>query len=105
MTLLDLGVVGTSTKENEYRLPLHPEHLSGLDADLRARITLEHGYGERFGVSDAPCQSWSPGSPLGRRSSSRPTWWCCLSRSTRTSDCFEREASSGAGRTASRTPS
>jgi alanine dehydrogenase len=52
VTLLDLGVVGTSSKENEYRLPLHPEHLSGLDADLRARITLEQGYGERFGVSD-----------------------------------------------------
>ena len=52
MTLLDLGVIGTSAKENEHRLPLHPEHLSGLDADLRARITLEHGYGDRFGVSD-----------------------------------------------------
>ena len=53
MTLLDLGVVGSSAKENEQRLPLHPEHLPDLDADLRERITLEHGYGERFGVSDA----------------------------------------------------
>jgi alanine dehydrogenase len=53
MTLLDLGVIGTSAKENEHRLPLHPEHLAGLDADLRARITLEHGYGERFGYTDA----------------------------------------------------
>ena len=52
MTLLRLGVIGTSAKENEHRLPLHPEHLPGLDADLRARITLEHGYGERYGVSD-----------------------------------------------------
>ena len=52
MTLLTLGVVGTSAKENEHRLPLHPEHLTGLDADLRSRITLEHGYAERFGVSD-----------------------------------------------------
>ena len=53
MTLLDLGVIGTSAKENEYRLPLHPEHIPGLDADLRERITLEHGYGERFGIADA----------------------------------------------------
>ncbi len=53
MTLLRLGVVGSSAKENEHRLPLHPEHLAGLDADLRAQITLEHGYGARFGVSDA----------------------------------------------------
>lgn len=39
--------------ENEHRLPLHPDHIPLLDADLRARITLEHGYGARFGVSDA----------------------------------------------------
>ncbi|HEU4811100.1 MAG TPA: N(5)-(carboxyethyl)ornithine synthase [Nocardioides sp.] len=53
MTLLGLGVIGTSAKENEQRLPLHPEHLPHLDADIRQRITLEHGYGERFGASDA----------------------------------------------------
>lgn len=53
MTLLGLGVVGSSTKENERRLPLHPEHLPHLDADLRVRITLEHGYGARFGADDA----------------------------------------------------
>ena len=53
MTLLGLGVIGSSAKENEHRLPLHPEHLPRLDADLRARITLEHGYGARFGVADA----------------------------------------------------
>jgi len=53
VTLLDLGVVGTSAKENEYRLPLHPEHIAGLDADIRERITLEHGYGARFGFADS----------------------------------------------------
>ncbi len=53
MTLLGLGVIGSSAKENERRLPLHPEHLPLLDADLRGRITLEHGYGARFGVADA----------------------------------------------------
>ena len=50
---LTLGVLGTSSKENEWRLPIHPHHLERIDADLRARITLERGYGERFGVSDA----------------------------------------------------
>jgi len=53
VSLLGLGVIGTSAKENERRLPLHPDHLAGLDADLRAQITLEHGYGERFGVPDS----------------------------------------------------
>src|SRR5204862_62288 len=52
MTLLRLGVIGSSAKENEHRLPLHPDHIPNLDADLRAQITLEHGYGDRFGVAD-----------------------------------------------------
>jgi alanine dehydrogenase len=53
VTLLTLGVIGSSAKENEHRLPLHPEHIPHLDADLRAQITLEHGYGDRFGIDDA----------------------------------------------------
>lgn len=53
MTLLELGVIGSSAKENEHRLPLHPEHIPHLDTDIRERITLEHGYGARFGVADA----------------------------------------------------
>lgn len=61
MTLRSLGVIGTSAKENERRLPLHPEHLPHLDADLRARITLEHGYGVRFGASDASLEAYVAG--------------------------------------------
>ena len=53
MTLLSLGVIGTSAKENEHRLPLHPEHIAHLDPDIRAVMTLEDGYAERFGRSDA----------------------------------------------------
>ena len=52
-TLLTLGVIGTSRKTDERRLPLHPRHLERIDADLRQRIILEEGYGERFGFSDA----------------------------------------------------
>lgn len=51
--LLTLGVVATSAKENEHRLPLHPALIEQLDPDLRFRTTLETGYGERFGWSDA----------------------------------------------------
>jgi alanine dehydrogenase len=53
MDQLSLGVLATSTKENEFRLPIHPQHFDRIDADLRARIVLEAGYGERYGVSDA----------------------------------------------------
>lgn len=52
MSGLSLGVVGTSAKENEHRLPLHPEHLSRLSPEIAARTTLEHGYAARFGLSD-----------------------------------------------------
>jgi alanine dehydrogenase len=52
MSLLRLGVIGRSAKENEYRLPLHPDHLPGLPPEIAAQITLEEGYGEKFGRSD-----------------------------------------------------
>ncbi|MFZ0160535.1 MAG: N(5)-(carboxyethyl)ornithine synthase [Kineosporiaceae bacterium] len=52
MDLLSLGVLATSGKENERRLPLHPQHIGRIDADLRSRIVLEHGYGHHYGVSD-----------------------------------------------------
>jgi alanine dehydrogenase len=41
-----------SRKENEYRAPIHPLHLGRIEGDLRDRIYLEHGYGERFGIPD-----------------------------------------------------
>lgn len=50
---LNLGVVGTSRKRDERRLPIHPAHLGRIDGELRLRMFFEHGYGERFGVSDA----------------------------------------------------
>jgi len=52
VSLLSLGVIGTSAKENEHRLPLHPAHLSRLAPEVAARTTLEHGYAARFGVGD-----------------------------------------------------
>ncbi|QMU76522.1 alanine dehydrogenase [Streptacidiphilus sp. PB12-B1b] len=53
MHQLKLGIIARSYKENEQRLPVHPAHLERIDADLRARIHLEQGYGEGFGFSDA----------------------------------------------------
>ncbi len=52
MEELSLGVLGTSRKENEFRLPIHPSHWGRIDAELRSRIVLETGYGLRFGVGD-----------------------------------------------------
>src|SRR3954447_11871846 len=50
---MDLGVVASSRKPDEHRLALHPAHLDRLPADVRDRIFLEDGYGERLGYSDA----------------------------------------------------
>ncbi len=52
-TPLSLGVIGSSAKENERRLPLHPDHLVRIPRALQQRITLEHGYGARFRYSDS----------------------------------------------------
>ncbi|WP_060905129.1 N(5)-(carboxyethyl)ornithine synthase [Streptomyces scabiei] len=52
MSMLSLGVLASSHKENEFRLPLHPSHLERIAPDIRARIFLEQGYGRRFGVAD-----------------------------------------------------
>jgi alanine dehydrogenase len=49
---ITLGVVASSRKEHEYRLAIHPEHIGQVDPELRSRIFLEEGYGERFQVSD-----------------------------------------------------
>ncbi|HEY2556747.1 MAG TPA: N(5)-(carboxyethyl)ornithine synthase, partial [Diaminobutyricibacter sp.] len=49
---MSLGVLASSRKPRERRLPLHPARLDRIDADLRASIMLEHGYGVRFGLTD-----------------------------------------------------
>ena len=50
--MLSCGVVGTATKEHERRVPIHPEHLRLISAEVRESLWFEHGYGEPFGMSD-----------------------------------------------------
>ena len=107
VSLLSLGVLGRSAKENEHRLPLHPDHLARL-----------------------PPPRWPPGSPSSRGTARRsvaattswpPSSWGGIA--TR-EEIFERSDvvlllklqhetpraargpdPAGAGRTACRTPS
>jgi alanine dehydrogenase len=58
---LSLGVMARSRKENERRLPLHPQHLGRIPDDLRESIYLERGYGDRFGMSDDQFKGWVAG--------------------------------------------
>jgi alanine dehydrogenase len=49
---LSVGVVATSRKQDERRLAIHPAHVERIGADVRARMFLERGYGDRFGFPD-----------------------------------------------------
>ncbi len=53
MSKLTLGIIGTSKKEDERRLPIHPEHLSRIPEQLRRQLIFEKGYGEPFNIGDS----------------------------------------------------
>ncbi len=50
---MTLGIMSSSRKPDERRLPVHPLHLERVAPEVRQRIRLERGYGERFGFSDS----------------------------------------------------
>jgi N5-(carboxyethyl)ornithine synthase len=52
MTLLKMGVIGTSKKEDERRVPIHPEHLIRLPEAIRKQLVFEKGYGKPFNMDD-----------------------------------------------------
>lgn len=52
MTLLKMGVIGTSKKESERRVPIHPEHLTRLPEHIRRQLIFEKGYGAPFNIDD-----------------------------------------------------
>jgi len=62
---LTLGVLSSSRKPDEQRVPLHPLHLERIPPELRRNMIFERGYGERFGFSDA--QLAELGGRLGNR--------------------------------------
>jgi len=50
--MLALGVIGSSRKENEQRLPLHPDHFEFLPESVRSSMRFETGYGMPFDIAD-----------------------------------------------------
>jgi len=59
--ILKFGVIGTSKKENERRLPIHPEHLIRLPEKIRHQLIFEKGYGTPFGITDSEISDQSGG--------------------------------------------
>ena len=52
MALLKMGVIGTSKKEDERRVPIHPEHLKRFPEHIRRQLIFEKGYGLPFNIED-----------------------------------------------------
>ena len=52
MALLTMGVVGTSKKVDEKRVPIHPEHIKRIPENIRKQLIFEKGYGAPFNISD-----------------------------------------------------
>jgi N5-(carboxyethyl)ornithine synthase len=52
MSFLKMGVIGTSKKEDERRVPIHPEHLKRLPEHIRKQLIFEKGYGKPFNIDD-----------------------------------------------------
>ncbi len=61
MALLKMGVIGTSKKEDERRVPIHPDHLHRLPENIRKQLIFEKGYGERFHMDDNEISALSGG--------------------------------------------
>lgn len=53
MSQLKLGVIGTSKKVDERRVPIHPGHLSRIPEDIRRQLIFEEGYGAPFNIPDS----------------------------------------------------
>lgn len=52
-TPVTLGIIGSSRKPDERRVPVHPEHLRRLPEAVRRQMVFETGYGAPFGLSDS----------------------------------------------------
>jgi len=59
--MLKFGVIGTSRKEDEQRIPIHPDHLIRLTEKIRRQLIFEEGYGAPFGITDSELTAQSGG--------------------------------------------
>ena len=62
-----IGIVKTSRKENEHRVPIYPEHLARYPEILRKKMIFEAGYGLDYGLEDDYFTKY--GSAVGKRAS------------------------------------
>ena len=61
MALLNVGVIGTSLKENEKRVAIHPAHIKWIPDEIRKHLFFEKGYGLPFDIKDDAIRSLTGG--------------------------------------------
>lgn len=64
---MKIAVIGSSRKENEKRVAIHPVHLEQIDESIRCKLVFEKGYGENFGVDDETIRHLTGNSPQDRK--------------------------------------
>lgn len=61
MSLLSVGVFGTSRKKQEKRVPIHPDHFNEIDEETKKHLFFEEGYGLPFRIDDKELAKLSGG--------------------------------------------
>lgn len=61
VSLLTVSVFATSQKEQERRVPIHPEQLNWIDEDIRQQLIFEEDYGLPFGISNEKIETLTGG--------------------------------------------
>jgi len=61
MSLLSVGIFGTSKKVQEKRVPIHPDQLEWIDEKIRRKLRFEASYGLPFGMKDEELAALSGG--------------------------------------------
>ena len=61
MSTLTFGVIGSSRKADERRIPIHPEHLQRIPEHIRRRLIFEEGYGAPFAIADSEISAQTGG--------------------------------------------
>lgn len=64
---MDIAVIGTSKKENEKRVAIHPNHISQIPMEIRKHLFFEKGYGIPFDMEDETIYSLTGNSLLDRK--------------------------------------
>ena len=64
--MIEIGVIGTSKKQNERRVPIHPDHLPRLPEIVRRQLIFEEDYAKPFNVSNEEIAALTSGKTMKR---------------------------------------